>query len=745
MLLRLKILFNHKIVLVSISVILALCLQLVPLTNTLDFEFSALMGLWFFIAGGIFFLKWKESCLIIPFLRSRFLYLALIIFLPFLISLVNSLFLSVCPFGNGVLFYLFVSIVSLFLGIFLGSISKSIAGTHPYLLFSFSVFAFAVISLLEIYFYPQVFTFNPLIGLFPGTVYDELIEFDSKFFFYRLYNVALFLAFIYAVRIIHKGFIEFWLKINKSKILKAISSIGLLLIFFVCYWLGNLLFGFTIPLSKIEKDLKGKLITEHFIMIYPKEIPKESVIISALHHEFYYEEISKALNITKKEKIISILFGTSGQKKKYIGVANADISKPWLNSVVTDFTNNDISLKHEIVHAFSAEFGWGFLKLSYNINPVLLEGIAEAVEDKYGSQDLYSAAFMIKKFNKNISLQKLFGGLNFFGQASSISYAYSGAFIKFLNEKYGVEKLKKLYTDPDFGKYYGKSLPELENEFVKFIEGQGYIYNSNRALLYFAGKPLFLKKCPRYVAYRMKAGNELFTNKDYRNALEVYRDVYVNAESNSALSGIVNSLIRLNRSREALDFLSKEIKNFEKSTSIFSLRILLADLYVRNENYDKALEIYKSIIADNPHQDYVINASIKFSLASDGNNVLKRYVEGDKKERTAIILGKNSLTTLYKIFWLSGFDDENREAILDLVKKNDAYYIKDDTELYAALKISQFLKDIGKFDIAKEFAEKTINYNLSDIGIRNLLAENLKKINFLINFKDRIIKKFIFN
>ncbi len=745
MLQRLKILIDQRFLLAFITIIISIYLQTIPLSNTLDFEFSALMGFWFFILGGILFIKWKEKIGFVLFLRSKILFITLVVVLPFLISLGNSIFLSVCPFGNGIWFYLFITIVSLFLGIFLGAIVKSIAGKHPFMLFSFAVFGFAFISLLEIYFYPQVFTFNPLIGLFPGTIYDELIEFSSGLFFFRLYNVLLFIGYLMLIGVLKSRFILLWNRLNDYRVYKSISSIVIIIIFFAIYWIGNLLFGFTIPLSKIENELGGKLTTEHFILIYPKETTKEDVIISAFHHEFYYEEISKALNLNKKGKITSLLFTSDRQKKKFIGTANADISKPWQNCVITDFYNHDLTLKHEIVHAFSSEFGGALLKMPYNLNPSLLEGIAVAIENKFGEQDLYSAAFMIRKFNKKISLGRLFSGLNFFGQSSSISYAYSGAFIKYLNEKYGVERFKELYADLDFFSHYGMTLKELETGFAKFIDEQNYLYNSNKAVLYFSGKPIFLKKCPRYVAYRMKKGNDFFNIKDYKNSLEVYRDVYFNAESHSALTGTINSLIKLNRNKEALNILQDEIKKFENTSSISVLKIQLADLYIRNDEFEQAAGIYKNIIESNSHQEYVINASIKLKLSETGNIVLKRYVEGAIKEKSELITGHNNLGTLHKIYWLSGFGKEKEETILVLMSKLGNFNILNDLDLYVVYKISQHFKDCGDFENAKKFAEMTINYNLSDKGFRTLLEENLKKINFFINFKDKLKRKFTFN
>lgn len=54
---RLKILTEHRFILAILTIIIALYLQIVPLANTLDFEFSAIMGIWFFMLGVFYFLN----------------------------------------------------------------------------------------------------------------------------------------------------------------------------------------------------------------------------------------------------------------------------------------------------------------------------------------------------------------------------------------------------------------------------------------------------------------------------------------------------------------------------------------------------------------------------------------------------------------------------------------------------------------------------------------------------------------
>jgi hypothetical protein len=744
MLSKFRIRLDYRLVLTALTLLLSLYLQTIPLTNSLDFEFSALMGIWFFIAGGIIYLKKGENSGIVKLIKSHYLLLISIVLIPFVISFTNSAFLNVCPFSNGIYFFLFVSVISLFLGIVTGNLSGEIASKHPYLLFFLFFVSFIIVSLLEVFFYPQIFTYNPLIGLFPGTIYDELIDFDSKLFFYRIYNIVFFTGFLLMLRIIKEKYAGFWQRIKRTRFSGIVSSISLLLLFFIIYWVGNLLFGFSIPLSKIESDLGGKLVTEHFILIYPKEIPKEKIENSALHHEFYYNEISNVTHLYPSEKITSVLFGSGGQKKKYIGSANADISKPWLNSVVTDFSNHDLTLKHEIVHAFSSLIGGKLFKAAYWFNPALIEGFAVAIENKEDNSDLYSSAYTIKKFNGKIKAAYLLSGINFFGQVSSISYVYSGAFIKWLIDKYGIEKFKQIYTDPDYRKYYSKNISELENEFDAFIDSSPYTYNENKAVLCFAGKPLFLKKCPRYVAYKIKKGREYLVDKDYTKSLEVFKEVYKNAESNSALSAIITSLIKLDREKEALDLLASEISKFEKTASIFSLRYQMADLYVRNDDFEKAKYLYERIVKENPHYDYVFSSLIKLKLMKRGDSILKKYVQAEAKEKCSIILGSPGIELLYKISWLID-NKERNDLVFEWAAKLESIFIGNDLDLYLLLKASRFLKDAGKLEEAGKISNIILNHFPSDKGMISIFEENGRKINYFIKFADEIKKKFVYN
>ncbi len=721
-------------------------MQTLPLTNTLGYEFSALMGLIFFIAGGILFLKEKEGINFFHYIKDNYLWLLLIVLVPFIISFINSVFINICPFGNGILFYFFISVVSLILGIQAGHLARIISFRHYYLQFFLLIAGFTIVSLLEIYFYPQVFTFNPVIGFYPGTVYDELIEFTGKIFFFRVYNMLFFAASIFLIGKLKNSdsLNKFWNLIKKNRLAQFSSSFLITLIFFLIYWIINLTTGFAYPVKAIENALGGRLETDHFIIIYPKSIPRDMVANSAMHHEFYYNEIKRDLNVAPAGKITSILFADDSQKKQYTGTANADISKPWQNCVISDFSNYDRTLKHEIVHAFSARFGGRIFKVAYGFNPLLIEGMAVAIENQFDDNNLYYSAFMIRHFNKNLSIARLFKGFNFFGQASSVSYVYSGAFIKYLIDRFGVEKAEELYTNPDFEHIYGRNLQSLQSDFEGYIDSLPFVYNQYKAKLYFAGKPIFLKKCPRYVAYEMKKGNEYFADRDYGNALKTFRAVYKDAETAPALTGVISSLIKLSRGGEALEVLKNEIGKFENSNTIYYLLLQLADLYVRTGSPDKADSVFKQIINENPYSDYVFNAEMKEVLLGDGYNVLKKYIEGNGADRREIILQCANLENIYRLYWMIQFAKPSDPAINELFGKLGVVAVRNELELHIFYKISQFLKDRGNFAEAVKFARMCLEYKEISNGFSTILEENLQKTNYLLNFGEQIRKNIHF-
>ncbi|MDH7605798.1 MAG: hypothetical protein QHH13_12925, partial [Melioribacter sp.] len=173
----------------------------IPLLKTFNYEYSVANSILLFVAGGLLTI-WNinayNSAGFLQVLKSIKNYLIVICFIPFAIGLISSLFFSVCPVWNGLIFYFIITIPAAFFGIVTGKFICVIFEKFRYIIFIISFLFILLIPFLEFYFNPQLFFFNPIFGYFSGTIYDEEISVNFLLISYRLLNIIFFslLAFV---------------------------------------------------------------------------------------------------------------------------------------------------------------------------------------------------------------------------------------------------------------------------------------------------------------------------------------------------------------------------------------------------------------------------------------------------------------------------------------------------------------------------------------------------------------------
>ena len=107
-----KPLLNIPNLLIVITVIFTIIGQIVPLINILNFEFSFVFSIILFIAFGIltiyFLRKFKTFGMLPAIIRIKYkIYLTLLL-IPIIISIISNLFFQLCPFGDGIIYYLVI-------------------------------------------------------------------------------------------------------------------------------------------------------------------------------------------------------------------------------------------------------------------------------------------------------------------------------------------------------------------------------------------------------------------------------------------------------------------------------------------------------------------------------------------------------------------------------------------------------------------------------------------------------------
>ena len=232
--------YNYLSIYLIILVVFNILLLNLPLTNYLGYEFSIFNCAILVLLSGIFVISYlkritisKESIKEISKTLAWVSFIFLI--LPFLISFVSIFKTITCPIKDGIIFYIVLTIPAAVIGIALGILSFSINKKFSILIFLLSLFLIALIPVLEIYFNPQIYFYNPIVGFFPGTIYDEGIEVDLKLIVYRLLNLLFFASIIFLVF----RAIDFFFKIFTTNYMGLLnySTSGIYYNFVCGFWL----------------------------------------------------------------------------------------------------------------------------------------------------------------------------------------------------------------------------------------------------------------------------------------------------------------------------------------------------------------------------------------------------------------------------------------------------------------------------------------------------------------------------
>ncbi|MCF8242451.1 MAG: hypothetical protein K9J16_13815 [Melioribacteraceae bacterium] len=726
-----KISIRH--ILIGLIAILNIFLIQLPLTNIVGYEFSVVNAFFLFLLSGFIVIDQfnnDKTVSINNIYRKVRKPILVFIVLPFLIGITNTIFFEICPIWDGLGFYFVLTIPSVILGIFLATIISNLFQRWRYILF-ISIFLLVSLSpVYEIFFNPQVYFYNPIIGYFPGNMYDEDVSASIALIFYRFINLTFFGVF---------AFYSFGLeKIRFGKIF----FIAFFTLFAAVFSLLKPELGFSTDFSSISKNLTNKIETEHFLILYPDEITPEHAKIIALEHEYYFEKIAEELLVKPSQRITSFIFKDGAQKRELFGAGNADVAKPWLYQIYVNFTNYSATLKHELVHIFAAEFGTTPFLVAENINPAMIEGIAMAIENDYAGNHVHYITALAYKSGYNFPISSLFSGFNFMTQTSSLSYTFAGSFVRYLIDNYGIEPVKHLYSDINFNKHFDRTLDSLQADYYHFLDSLRVTENKNTANLYFGRQPLIRKICPRWSANKLKSAWDLYRRKEFYEANQLFREIYERTKVYNALSGMVFTAIRLDQTEEIETLLLETIPDYDSTSYEFNLEILLSDIFVFNEKYEKADSVLSELIMQNPSRNYTNYGIIKQKVLQILPDSSQPFIKSasDKKLNILQKIPADFTNPEFLTYSINFVDDTSGYNWIMSLSEKFSYY--SEAECYFAYRFSEFLLNQSEIDQAKSFAVKSLNYdwNWND---QHILTQNLQKLNWFDNFADQIKINFI--
>ncbi|VAX15967.1 hypothetical protein MNBD_IGNAVI01-881 [hydrothermal vent metagenome] len=732
---KFKYLKTFPAVMIIVILLISLFFQTLPLVSTLNFEFAASSAILLFISCGlltIYFLrKYKNLGVLLPMVLTKYKLYLWLLFIPLIISIIFNLLFQQCPIRDGMIFYAVITIPAFYFGFVCGVFSFFINKKISYLLFIGSFLIFVIIPLFEFYFNPQIYFYNPIIGLFPGTIYDEEISISNTLLFYRFLNVIFFSILLY-----------FTIKIGNKKNFKRYIFLASLVVSIIVWISVKPLLGFASTNNSIEKILKGETLSPNYKIVYPINVNIDKKRLFVLEHEYYYQTLKRKTDLTPSNLITSFIFENADQKGKLFGTKAANVAKPWQSQIYIDQYTLDNTLEHELTHIFAAEIGSTILKITPDFNFALLEGYAMAMENDYSGFDIDYLAYLANKSDYKINLENLFSKLNFFGSASSLSYIYAGSFIKYLVKEYGIKPVNEIYQDLDFQKHVGKDLKQLNIEYSSYLDSLNYPVNINRANYFFGYKPLIKKVCPREVAAGLKKAWQEYSGEKYISAKEKFHEVYSYSNSYSALAGIIYCNTRLGMEQESKEMLEKSLKDYEGTSSYFSALLQFGDQLILTNEIRKANSVYTVLANMKPTINYFNLAITRKALIIKNEKLASDYIRGSDFDKYSILKRLNndelfepSIPIMVKLSQRLNENSDLFEVYLDS-KQNLDEAISSNT----AFVLSKYFYQNYKFIKALHYAELSIEKCKEGFRI-SILKAHKDKIEWIIKNKDRILSE----
>ncbi|HLL23155.1 MAG TPA: hypothetical protein VK427_13545 [Kofleriaceae bacterium] len=467
-----------------------------------------------------------------------------IVALPASIAAVRGIWVPTCDWWFGIQCYLVMPVATCVLASATGFALGVLVGPRRFLGAFVAQLPGIIVALAATYrFYsePPVFTYNAILGFFPGNLYDENVQLHWALVWSRLEQTAWVIA---LVALVGARLDVPTLRVRKTTrpasarplgyVLAALGIAGGLVLH---YFSGEL--GYAIDGEDIQAELGGRKETAHFVIYYArtKEITADIELIAA-DHELRYAQVVAQIGAAPARKLRSYYFASTRQKYRLFGAKDVEMAKPWLGDIYLDhraFPHG--SLRHEIAHAIAGEFGDPIFHVAARrvfglpvlMSPALIEGTAVALDwpVTYDRPDPHESVRAMKNVPR---LRQLFG-LQFFAVSSARGYTTSGSFLRFLLERYGAAKLRAVYRNGgDFDAAYGVPRAKLEAEWKAMIEAIPMAETQIAAAAErFRGKSVFQRPCPHAIAKRREQAAEAYVAGNPKRAARLQRVVCADA------------------------------------------------------------------------------------------------------------------------------------------------------------------------------------------------------------------------
>lgn len=394
------------------------------------------------------------------------------------VLLLNGLWVQNCDLGSGMLFFalspLFTMVFASQWGVAAGTLGSK--AWHGRATFVVIWCCWIGLDVLAFFNHPPIFHYNAFVGYFSGAVYDSVIQVDERLLLFRAGNLWQ-LALLWVAMAAGTGRPKGTLTVASWQTagLRRWAAVGALSIA-VAGWNGAAgHMGYELDRERIQTTLGGQLSNDSLTLYYDRaSIGPDAAERLFEDHRFRLHQLQAVFGDPYPRHISSYVYGSKEQKRRLMGAGRTFIAKPWLSEVHLHRTAYGAGvLHHELTHVYLSQYAesWLGVPTSFGVVPkmMLIEGAAMAMEFYEGSLTQHEWSAALQRTGLAPPLEPLMNPTSFWGVNPGRGYTLAGSFIRWLLDRQGVERFKRLYRAGDFNEAYGESLGALIAQWRAFL------------------------------------------------------------------------------------------------------------------------------------------------------------------------------------------------------------------------------------------------------------------------------------
>jgi hypothetical protein len=318
---------------------------------------------------------------------------------------------------------------------------------------------------------PAAFVFDPLLGAWPGPIYDEALVPDLR--------AALFAAAAVAEAAAVVAAAEAFVRAGRGGMRAARAPIAAALLAVVALVSARVALealGLSGSRAAVARALGGRLAGPRCTLVFPAEKPAPAAEALLAECEFQARDVARALGIEPPARVRVYVHRSAGEKRRLVGAAATEYAKPWLRELhLVDAPLPHPLLRHELVHVVGAEIAPGPLgvpaRAAVLVSAGLVEGLAAALETPRGRFTVHEWSRAAKDLGLLPDVVRIVGPAGFYAEPPARAYTAAGSFLAFVLARHGPEKVREAYRTGDVAAAVGVPLPALAAEWSRFLDG----------------------------------------------------------------------------------------------------------------------------------------------------------------------------------------------------------------------------------------------------------------------------------